>query len=289
MKKRILILAGGVASRMKKAAENLQNVDAKLIEQADTLTKGMISVGQDGKSLIDYELYNAHLAGFEELLLLLHPEDNFTQAYYENLMAKDKTFGLRILFATQYIAEDRVKPAGTADAVLQALQQHKEWQKGRFIILNSDNLYSVNALNLLWNCKSDNALISYGKSALEFPEERIKAFAVIRTNDEGFLENIIEKPEEEQTKAIEMKDGRVGVSMNAFVMEASQLIPCLENTPFHPVRNEKELPYAVSLLVHKIPNSVYVIPLDENVPDLTSKYDISIVQEYLEREYQNTF
>jgi len=45
MKKRILILVGGMASRMKKEAENM-NVDQHLIEQADTLTKGMISVGK---------------------------------------------------------------------------------------------------------------------------------------------------------------------------------------------------------------------------------------------------
>jgi glucose-1-phosphate thymidylyltransferase/glucose-1-phosphate adenylyltransferase len=49
MKKRILILAGGVASRMKKAAENVL-VEQKLIEQADTLIKGMIGVGKSGKS-----------------------------------------------------------------------------------------------------------------------------------------------------------------------------------------------------------------------------------------------
>ncbi|MFC0184122.1 glucose-1-phosphate adenylyltransferase [Pseudarcicella hirudinis] len=287
MKKRILILAGGVASRMKKAAENLQNIDSKLIEQADTLTKGMISVGKAGKSLIDYELYNAHLASFEEILLLLHPEDNFTQPYYEKLMEEDKTWNIKILFARQTIAADRVKPAGTADAVLQALQQHKEWQKGRFIILNSDNLYSVNALNLLWECKYDNALISYDQSALEFPEERIKAFAIIKTNENGFLENIIEKPDEEQTSALKLRDGRIGVSMNAFVMEASDLIPCLEKTPFHPIRNEKELPYSVSLLVENDKNAVYVIPLSENVPDLTSKYDISVVQEYLAKTYQD--
>lgn len=55
MKKRILIMAGGAASLMKRKAENL-NVDKHLIEQADILTKGMISIGKAGKSLICYQL-----------------------------------------------------------------------------------------------------------------------------------------------------------------------------------------------------------------------------------------
>lgn len=102
MKKRILILAGGVASRMKKEADNL-NVDQQLIEQADTLTKGMISVGKAGKSLMDYQLFNAHLAGFEEILLLLHPDDAFTQEYYEEQMSTGSTWGLNIQFSRQYV------------------------------------------------------------------------------------------------------------------------------------------------------------------------------------------
>jgi glucose-1-phosphate adenylyltransferase len=97
MKKRILILAGGVASRMKKATENV-SIEKKLIEQADTLTKGMIGVGKAGKSLIDYQLFNAHLAGFEEVLLLLHPSDDFTQTYYENQMRTNAVWGINCCF-----------------------------------------------------------------------------------------------------------------------------------------------------------------------------------------------
>lgn len=82
-------MAGGAASRMKKEAE-VQDVDQKLIQQADTITKGMIGVGEAGKSLIDYQLFNAHLAGFEEVLLVLHPEDHFTQEYYFKQIRSDK-------------------------------------------------------------------------------------------------------------------------------------------------------------------------------------------------------
>lgn len=285
MKKRLLILAGGMSSRMKKEAENL-SIDDKLVEQANTLTKGMIGVGHEGKSLLDYQIINAQEAGMEEVLLLLHPDDAVTQPYYENRQTQGDLGTLTVLFARQHLAPDRTRPAGTADAVLQSLQQQPDWQEGRFMVCNSDNLYSVNALTQLWNCGFPNALISYDRDALGFPEERIKAFALMKTDPAGYLLEIIEKPSEEQVTAILQNQGRLGVSMNCFIFEAAQLIPYLEKTPFHAVRNEKELPTTVSLLAQEQPRSVGTVPLAEVVPDLTSKHDIAIVQAYLANSFQ---
>ena len=286
MKKRLLILAGGMASRMKKAlAEENSNLDPKLVAQANAVTKGMIQVGKNGKTLIDYQLYNAHLAGIEEVMLLLHPTDTVSQEYCESLMAKDATWGMKIVFARQQIAADREKPAGTADAVYQALSQHADWQKGRVIVCNSDNLYSVNALKTLWASEVPQALISYHRDSLLYPEERISAFALIRTDEEGYLLEIIEKPTKEQADELMAKQGRLGVSMNVFVFEASTFLPYLAKTPFHPVRNEKELPTSVVMFGEGEGKGFFAIPLAENVPDLTSKEDILVMQKYLEETY----
>ncbi|MFD3407276.1 sugar phosphate nucleotidyltransferase [Aquirufa sp. HETE-83D] len=286
MKKRLLILAGGMASRMKKAlAEENSDLDPKLVAQANAVTKGMIQVGKNGKTLIDYQLYNAHLAGIEEVMLLLHPTDNVSQEYCESLMAKDATWGMKIVFARQQIAADREKPAGTADAVYQALSQHADWQKGRVIVCNSDNLYSVNALKTLWASEVPQALISYHRDSLLYPEERISAFALIRTDAEGYLLEIIEKPTKEQAEELMAKQGRLGVSMNVFVFEASTFLPYLAKTPFHPVRNEKELPTSVVMFGEGEGKGFFAIPLAENVPDLTSKEDILVMQKYLEETY----
>jgi len=286
MKKRLLILAGGMASRMKKAlAEENSDLDPKLVAQANAVTKGMIQVGKNGKTLIDYQLYNAHLAGIEEVMLLLHPTDTVSQEYCESLMAKDATWGMKIVFARQQIAADREKPAGTADAVYQALSQHADWQKGRVIVCNSDNLYSVNALKTLWASEVPQALISYHRDSLLYPEERISAFALIRTDEEGYLLEIIEKPTKEQADELMAKQGRLGVSMNVFVFEASTFLPYLAKTPFHPVRNEKELPTSVVMFGEGEGKGFFAIPLAENVPDLTSKEDILVMQKYLEETY----
>jgi len=286
MKKRLLILAGGMASRMKKAlTEENSDLDPKLVAQANAVTKGMIQVGKNGKTLIDYQLYNAHLAGIEEVMLLLHPTDNVSQEYCESLMAKDATWGMKIVFARQQIAADREKPAGTADAVYQALSQHTDWQTGRVIVCNSDNLYSVNALKTLWASEVPQALISYHRDSLLYPEERISAFALIRTDAEGYLLEIIEKPTKEQADELMAKQGRLGVSMNVFVFEASTFLPYLAKTPFHPVRNEKELPTSVVMFGEGEGKGFFAIPLAENVPDLTSKEDILVMQKYLEETY----
>ncbi len=286
MKKRLLILAGGMASRMKKAlAEENSDLDPKLVAQANAVTKGMIQVGKNGKTLIDYQLYNAHLAGIEEVMLLLHPTDNVSQEYCESLMAKDATWGMKIVFARQQIAADREKPAGTADAVYQALSQHSDWQSGRVIVCNSDNLYSVNALKTLWASEVPQALISYHRDSLLYPEERISAFALIRTDAEGYLLEVIEKPTKEQAEELMAKQGRLGVSMNVFVFEASTLLPYLAKTPFHAVRNEKELPTSVVMFGEGEGKGFFAIPLAENVPDLTSKEDILVMQKFLEETY----
>lgn len=286
MKKRLLILAGGMASRMKKAlSEENSDLDPKLVAQANAVTKGMIQVGKNGKTLIDYQLYNAHLAGIEEVMLLLHPTDNVSQEYCESLMTKDATRGIQIVFARQQIPADREKPAGTSDAVYQALSQHVDWQTGRVIVCNSDNLYSVNALKTLWASEVPQALISYHRDSLLYPEERISAFALIRTDAEGYLLEIIEKPTKEQADELMAKQGRLGVSMNVFVFEASTFLPYLAKTPFHPVRNEKELPTSVVMFGEGEGKGFFAIPLAENVPDLTSKEDILVMQKYLEETY----
>lgn len=275
-----------MASRMKKAmAEGASDLDPNLVAQANSVTKGMIQVGTNGKTLIDYQLYNAHLAGIEEVMLLLHPTDTVSQEYCEGLMAKDACWGMKIVFARQQISADREKPAGTADAVYQALMQHADWQTGRVIVCNSDNLYSVNALKTLWASPEPNALISYHRDSLLYPAERISAFALIRTDTDGYLLEIIEKPTAEQAAELMAKIGRLGVSMNIFVFEASTFLPYLAKTPFHAVRNEKELPTSVVMFGEGEGCGFYTIPLAENVPDLTSKEDILVMKQYLEETY----
>ena len=289
MTERLLILAGGVSSRMKKETQIPEILDSKLIEQANTRAKGMIELGNGGKSLIDYLLFNAQRAGFTEVVLLLHPCDTLTQAYYVQQMKNGRVGNMSIYFTRQSFPVSQQKPAGTADAVYQALVQHPSWQQERFVVCNSDNLYSVRALKLLRQSVYPNALISYDWRSLEFSEERIKSFAFIKTDEEGFLENIIEKPTEADAKALSVPPSRLGISMNLFLMDGGTMFPILKATPSHRIRKEKELPTALRLFWKRYGQGFYSIPLAEHVPDLTTNTDLPVVRDYIAKHYQEAF
>ncbi len=73
--------------------------------------------------------------------------------------------------------------------------------------------------------------------------------------------------------------------MNIFRFSYDQILSSVESVPMHPVRQEKELPEAVRLMVGRDPHAVFTIPLSEHVIDLTSQSDISSVKAQLEREF----
>ena len=131
----------------------------------------------------------------------------------------------------------------------------------------------------------NGALIDYDRSALEFETSRVEKFAVTEKNNEGFLINILEKPSAEQIAELKQKHGYVGVSMNLFSLKYDLMLPILKKLPMHPLREEKELPEAVSILASRYESSVYCYPRAEHVPDLTTKHDIPEVKKYLSNNY----
>jgi hypothetical protein len=128
-------------------------------------------------------------------------------------------------------------------------------------------------------------MIDYDRSALEFSQDRVAQFAVIRKSEDGYLEDIIEKPMPAQITQATDKGGRVGISMNVWRFSYESILPFLDAVPLHPTRQEKELPVAVKMIVASKPRSVFTIPLSEHVIDLTSQTDIQTVQSYLKKEF----
>lgn len=288
---RLLILAGGTSSRMKRALEASEGVpsttlDSTLVQQANTLPKGMIGVGEGGRPFMEFLLYNAAQAGYRDVILLLNPKDTVTQAHFEQKQNANELWGLILRYARQHIPLDREKPLGTADAVQQALDQHPDWKVGQFVVCNSDNLYSVNVFHLLRKTSHPNALPAYNRATMGLPEERIKTFALLRTDAEGYLQDIVEKPTEEEEREIaRASGGQLGISMNIFKFNAEFAYMYFLTEPLHPVRNEKELPGVVRTIARQHPKAIFTIPVREIMPDLTSKADILTVRAYLKQEF----
>ena len=285
---RLVILAGGISSRMKKPISSEIQLDENLIYDAEQKSKSMIRVGEGEKPFLNYLLINAEKAGYNEIVIVVNEKDNSIVNYYslkQNLCDFEE---LEISFAIQPIPEGRVKPMGTADALYHALLVKPQWNGKKFTMCNSDNLYSVTALKLILESPYPNSMIDYDRDGLGFVKERIEKFAITKKDTENFLIDIIEKPSAEEIEDIKTKDGYVGVSMNIFRFDYDMILPLLEITPIDQIRNEKEIPTAVRMMIDKYPNSLFTYRLSEPVPDLSSKIDILNVKEFLQNKFDIT-
>jgi len=282
---KLVILAGGISSRMKKPVNSDVNVEEKLIEDADKKSKSMIGVGNNYRPFLDYLLFNAKQSGYNDIVLVVGERDSSIKKYYGSSEKNNNFNEINISYAVQPIPLGRSKPLGTADALLWGLKSKPEWKGSKFTVCNSDNLYSQKALTIMLNSPYIAAFIDYDRSSLEFDLSRIERFAVTTKGENGFLIDIIEKPTPEIIGSVKSKSGFIGVSMNIFSFSYDVIIPILEKVPLHPDRKEKELPEAMKILANEIKESVYAYPLSEHVPDLTSKDDIFQVKQYLKKYY----
>ena len=278
----LVILAAGLSSRMKRQSNGF--IDKELKLQANDRPKSLISIDGSGRPFLDYILYNAKRVGFLNIYIVISPNDPLIRKFYGDDDQNNKFGGLTINYAIQGIPQDREKPLGTADALLQALEQFPVLQKNSFVVCNSDNLYSSLAFKIL-STTEQNALISYDRDALKFSLERINQFALMRFDDDYFLKDIIEKPSIEDTEKYRDKQDKLRVSMNIFRFNGSEIYNYLKNCPLNPDRGEKELPTALLNMISDKPLSVKGIPLSEHVPDLTSKEDIAVLKDYLLSEH----
>jgi NDP-sugar pyrophosphorylase family protein len=286
MTDKIVILAGGISSRMKKKAEHGDEKFDQLYKEADEKSKTMIGLGSDNRPFLDYLLYNCKLAGIKDILIVIGEKDNTFREYYGSLNKGNQFNGLSISFAVQKIPGYREKPWGTADALYQGLLSVPEWKNESFLVVNSDNLYSVKAMKLL--CEFEGmAWIDYDRKGFEFEESRVEKFCVTKKDNNGFLENMIEKPAPEDIEQYMDNEGIVRVSMNLWKFKYDKIFEFLENCPEHPQRKEKELPTAVMNMTKKYPKSIKGIPVCEHVPDLTNKDDIIPTREYLINNFKN--
>lgn len=275
----LLIMAAGASSRMK--ASEAKDIGTAATEQANNRTKGLIEIGENGKPLLYYLLRNAQEAGYKTIYLITAADASFFHSTMRSLPNLDQ---LQFVFVTQHIPQGRTKPLGTADAVFQALEQFPVLQKNRFSVCNSDNLYSVNAFRRLRSIEQGSGLIAYDSKSLNFTKEKIAGFALLVFDSDFYLQNIVEKPAAaDLNKAID-EHGSVYISMNAFTFDGNVLYSFLSDCPIHLDRDEKELPTALLHMIQEHPRSVKGIPMQEHVPDLTTKKDLLLLAHYLKTQ-----
>jgi NDP-sugar pyrophosphorylase family protein len=277
MNNNLMVMAAGVSSRMKRSAE----IDGSSHAAIEALSKPKMMLNVGGRPFLDYLLFNARDAGYSDILFIVSDRDDTIRNYYTENAGDEQFRDLTFSFAEQTIPEGRSKPLGTADAVLSGLEASPDWAGQKFTVCNSDNLYSVRALSVLKFDEHLSALIDYDRDALGVEPERVNAFAVIWKDGDGFLSDIVEKPNAQQVEKATDGDGRVGVSMNVFRLDVDTILPLLKKTPLHPEREEKELTETVRMLAKQEPDGMFTIPLSEPVPDLTTIADIGEVDSFI--------
>ncbi len=288
MNKNLVILAGGASSRMKKSMAS-STLSEEEIKNANTNSKALLTFGKNNRPILDFLLLNAEKAGYTNVVIIISEDGGRFKDFYGKETRNNKHNSLSISYATQYIPKDRIKPFGTADAVLQAMEQYPNLQKEAFTVCNSDNLYSVKALQSLAETSAPNAFISYDREGLKFPMEKIERFALALLDTQSHITDIIEKPASNMIAGYTDASGKLRVSMNIFKFTGEQLFPFLKNCPINPLRNEKELPTAILNMCSEDTYYMKGIPFYEHVPDLTAKEDIAIMKSYLEEYYPELY
>ena len=284
MNKNLIILAGGTSSRMKNSMIS-KNLSEEELKNANTRSKALLEFGNGKRPIIDFLLLNAKKAGYQKIVIVIGEQGALFKKYYGNKQKNNSFKGLSISYATQYIPKGRNKPLGTADALFQALEQYPVLKTTSFTVCNSDNLYSIKALQTLLICKDSNAFINYDRDALQFPMLKIQRFALTLVDENFHLETIVEKPSKNQVSNYKDVKGRYRVSMNVFKFTGAEIYSFLKNCPIDPKRNEKELPTAILNMINESKSYLRGISFAEHVPDLTSKEDIAIMRKYIATHY----
>ena len=169
----LVILAAGLSSRMK-SSDGDDKMSKSAISQANTRSKGFIEI-ESGNPLIYYIINNAIASGITIYYIILSKNSDEYKTYLDKI-SEELKIEIKIAYQDFY---GNKKPLGTADAICQTLDQYEELKSSRFLVCNSDNLYSKNSFRILIESKDYSSMIAYKFDCLDFDNERLKGFAIL--------------------------------------------------------------------------------------------------------------
>jgi len=251
--------------------------------------KQMEPFGPDGELLLDYSVYDALRAGFEDVIFILREA---IASDFRELIEPRLASHCRVRYAMQRLADvpggvtippDRAKPWGTAHAVYAC----RELIDGPFAVINADDFYGRGAFSLLHKHLQqmderdglEIALVGY-ELAKTLTEHGHVSRGVCQLTADGFLEEIHERKRIQRFgEAIRYgaEDGRwidvagdATASMNMWGFPAS-FVPLLEQELERCLREHADelataeflLPDLVGDLVRASHGRVRVLPTDE--------------------------
>lgn len=255
-----VVMARGLGTRMRKAAEEAELNEAQRAVAA-TGVKGLMPIGRH--PFLDYVLSALADGGVDQACLVIGPEHHALRDHYGKL----PTTRIRIAFAEQ------AEPRGTADAVAAA----ESWVgTDRFLVLNSDNLYPVEAIRALVEMDTGGIAAFRRESIIKDarqPRERIARYPVVRADEQGYLTRL-----EDQAASTEADPP---ISMNLWGFTPRIFDACRRIRPS--ANGELELQAAVAYAIRELGELMRVVTFALPVLDITSRADVGFVTEQLAR------
>lgn len=251
-----IILARGLGKRMR-SSDSSAHLDAEQRRAADAGTKAMIPIG---RPFLDFVLSALADAGLSQVCLVVGPEHRQIRDYYGSIAPKR----IEISFAIQD------HPIGTANALLAA---NAFIADESFLVLNSDNYYPLEVFRTLRSL-GEPGLPAFEQSSLvrkgNISSERIRSYALLQIDKQGYLQRILEKPGEIPAST---ETGPALISMNCWRFAPEILHACRE-VP-RSARGEFELPEAVQFGIDSLGLRFKAIPFRAGVLDLSYRGDIA--------------
>jgi len=253
-----VILARGLGTRMRREDDGME-MSAEQVAAADTGVKAMMPID---RPFLDYVLHDLAEAGCTKVCLVIGPEHGKVRDYYASIPCER----LQVDFAIQE------KPLGTADAVAAA----EAFADGdSVLVINSDNYYPLEALRALRELDGSGVAVFDREAMLaesNIAAERIPSFAVVKIDDDGNMEQIIEKPDEE---TLNLLPEPICLSMNCWRFGPDIFEACRKIEPSP--RGELELPDAVEYTMKQMHQKYKVVVVKAAVLDMSYRSDVPAV------------
>jgi hypothetical protein len=275
-------------------------------------------VDAEGHIIIDFSIYDAIKAGFQEIIFIIKQEmeQEFKQVIGNRISEK-----VKVQYAYQQldnipkgysVPDGRGKPWGTGHAVLSCLSQ----LKGPFAVINADDYYGTHAFSVIYDFLAslgDNEEYHYAMVGYEL-EKTLTEFGhvsrgITEITEDGFLKEITERTriekhgaaaeytEDNGTTWIPIPSGCV-VSMNLWGF-GSSILTDLEKgfrtflnkeAAQNPLKAEFYLPMAVGELLKTGKATVKVLKSEDKWYGITYKEDkAAVVQAIAELKHNGIY
>jgi dTDP-glucose pyrophosphorylase len=254
---RAIVLARGLGTRMREEDPSAP-LSPRQAAAAAAGHKAMMPI--HGRPFLDYLLSALADAGVRRVALVVAPDHALLRQHYDDEARPSR---LQLDFIVQPEA------VGTANAIATV----RSWVAAdSFLAMNADNLYPVQALLDLVSLEMPGLPAFEVEDLIQssnIPPERVRSFAAIEVDADGYLTRIIEKPGILRAQL---------VSMNCWRFD-ERIFGACRDVP-RSARGEFELPEAVGLAVARGVR-FKAVPAKGPVLDLSRRSDAADVERRL--------